>query len=147
MNEKQLDRKIEKDVEKIEKDISTLAGDSAARVSGFVSEVGKKAVKAKDDATSWVEHAVSDAGEGIGNFTGKAKETVGDAAVEVKEKVGHGLSQYNTKAQEIADHVPGHFGEKAANYPWVSITIALALGFLLGFLLKLGIENFEFDGE
>lgn len=154
MNEKQLDRKIEKgvntvekDLNKVEKDISSLAGDSAARVSGFVSNVGTAAVKAKDDVTTWVEHAVSDAGEGIGNFTEKAKETVGEAAVEVKDKVGHGLSQYNMKAQELANQVPGQFGQKAANYPWVSMTIALALGLILGFILKPGKRNFDFYTE
>jgi ElaB/YqjD/DUF883 family membrane-anchored ribosome-binding protein len=58
------------------------------------------------------------------------------AAATVKKDVGHGLSQYNAKAQEVANQVPGGFGKKAVRYPWVTISIALAVGFLLGSLLK-----------
>ena len=44
--------------------------------------------------------------------------------------VGQGLSQYNTKIQEVADRVPGDFAKKAAGYPWVTITLSLAAGLL-----------------
>jgi ElaB/YqjD/DUF883 family membrane-anchored ribosome-binding protein len=58
------------------------------------------------------------------------------AAATLKKDVGHGLSQYNAKVQEVADKVPGHFGEMAARYPWVAISLSLAVGLLLGSLLK-----------
>jgi ElaB/YqjD/DUF883 family membrane-anchored ribosome-binding protein len=54
----------------------------------------------------------------------------------VKKGVEHGLSQYNAKAQEVANTVPGTFGKVVAKYPWVSITIGLMVGFLLSSLLK-----------
>ena len=40
--------------------------------------------------------------------------------------------------QAVADQVPGDFAKKAAGYPWVTITVSLALGLLLGGLLKPG---------
>jgi ElaB/YqjD/DUF883 family membrane-anchored ribosome-binding protein len=145
MNQKQLDRKIKRGAAKVQKDISTLAGDSVTRLSGFVDDVGTAADQVKDDVSTWVDDSVSTAGDEIGKFAEKAQETVGDAAAEVRKNVGHGLSQYNKKAQEIADQVPGHFGEKAANYPWVSITIALVVGLILGFLLRPANRNFEWE--
>ena len=147
MNQKQLDKKIKRDAAKVQKDISTLAGDGAKRVSNFVDDVETAAGQVKDDVSSWVEDSVSTAGDEIGKFAEKAQETVGDAAAEVRKNVGHGLSQYNKKAQEIADHIPGHFGEKAANYPWVSITIALLMGLVLGFLLRPANRNSDWEIE
>ncbi len=92
--------------------------------------------KTKDDFTTWVEDSTSQLSEGFEDLTGKARETVVDAAAAVKKDVGQGLSQYNAKAQKVADKVPGDFGVKAVQYPWVAISIALAVGFLLGSLLK-----------
>ena len=69
-------------------------------------------------------------------MTGDAKETVADASATVKKDVGHGLSQYNAKAQEVADQVPGGIGKKVTRYPWVAISIALSFGLLLGVLLN-----------
>ena len=69
-------------------------------------------------------------------MSGDATEAVVGAAATVKKDVGHGLSQYNAKAQEVADKVPGGFGAKTARYPWVAITIALVVGFMLGGFLK-----------
>ena len=110
--------------------------DGAARFSIFEDNVSQATGKAKEDLTTWVEDGVSQLSEGFEKLTGDARETVVGAAATVKEDVGHGLSQYNAKAQEVADKVPGGFGEKAARYPWVAISIALAVGFLLGSLLK-----------
>ena len=107
MNDKQLDNKVRRDVTKVKKDMNTLVGDSVSQMS-----------------------------EGFENLTGDAKETVVGAAAIVKKDVGHGLSQYNAKIQEVADKVPGRFGEMAARYPWVAISLGLAIGLLLGSLLK-----------
>ena len=67
--------------------------------------------------------------------TDDAKESVADAASTVKKDVGHGLSQYNTKAQQVANKIPGDFGKVAARYPWVMVTVALGFGFLFGSML------------
>ena len=65
-----------------------------------------------------------------------AKKTGADTVQTVSKAVGQGLSQYNTKIQEVADRVPGDFAKKVAGYPWGTMTISLAVGLLLGVLLK-----------
>ena len=98
--------------------------------------VRQDAAKFNQDLTTSVEDGFSQLNEGFEKLTSDARETVVSAAALVKKDVGHGLSQYNAKAQEMADKVPGGFGEKAARYPWVTLSIALGVGFLVGSLLK-----------
>jgi ElaB/YqjD/DUF883 family membrane-anchored ribosome-binding protein len=136
MNNQQLENKINHDAEKVKNDISTLVGDSNSRVSRFGDNISQATVKAKEDLTKWVDDGVSQLSEGFGKLKAEAKETVVGTTATVKKEVGHGLSQYNAKAQEVADKVPGGFGEKAAKYPWVAISIALVVGLVLGSLLK-----------
>jgi ElaB/YqjD/DUF883 family membrane-anchored ribosome-binding protein len=136
MNDRQLEKKIRKDAAKVKKDISTLVGDGADRLSRLEDNLSQATGKAKEDLTTWVEDGVSQLSEGFEKLTGDAKETVVGAAAAVKKDVGHGLSQYNAKAQEVADKMPGSFGKKVARYPWVAMSISLAAGFLLGVLLK-----------
>jgi len=136
MNDQQVEKKVRQDAVNVKKDISTLVGDSAARMSRFENSVSQATGKAKEDLTTWVEDNVSQLSEGVEKLTGDVKQTVADTAATVQKDVGHGLSQYNAKAQKVADQVPGSFGKKVARYPWVAISIALTVGFLLGLLLK-----------
>ena len=136
MNDKQLEKKVRQDAAKVKEDISTLVGDSAARMSRFEDNVGQATGKAKEDLTKWVEDGVSQLSKGVDTLTGDVKQTVVDTAATMQKDVGHGLSQYNAKVQKAADKVPGSFGKKVARYPWVAISVALAVGFLLGILLK-----------
>jgi ElaB/YqjD/DUF883 family membrane-anchored ribosome-binding protein len=64
------------------------------------------------------------------------KEMVSGPVKAFNKEMGQGLSQYNTKVQDFADRVPGDFSKKVAKYPWVTITMSLAFGLLLGVLLK-----------
>jgi hypothetical protein len=125
-----------KDAVSVKKDISALLENSAARLTKLEDEVSQAAGKAKEDLTTWVEGGVSQVNEGLEKLSDDARETVVGAATTVKKEVGHGLSQYNTKAQEFADKVPGGFGMKTARYPWVVISIALLFGIVLGMMLK-----------
>jgi ElaB/YqjD/DUF883 family membrane-anchored ribosome-binding protein len=136
MNDQQLENKVRHDTAKVKKDIGNLVEDGTAQVSRLKDKVSEAPGKAKEDLTTWVEDGVSELSEGFEKLTGDAKETVVGAVATVKKDVGHGLSQYNAKAQEVADKVPGGFGKKAASYPWVAISIALVVGFILGSLLK-----------
>jgi len=108
-NEQLLDEKFRKDAEKVKKDVTLMVGDSVSRVS---QEFDK-----------------------LANTT---KETVVSAAETVKREVGNGLSQYNEKARDVAEKVPGDIAKKATEYPWVAISIALTVGFLLGSFIKPG---------
>jgi ElaB/YqjD/DUF883 family membrane-anchored ribosome-binding protein len=136
MNDRKLEKKIRQDAAKIKKDLDALVRDSATRFGRFEDDVSQATVKAKDDLTTWMGDGVSQLSEGFEKLTGNTRETLVDAAATLKKDVGHGLSQYNTKAQEVADRVPGSFGKQAARYPWVAITLSLAVGLLLGGLLK-----------
>ncbi len=98
--------------------------------------VRQDAAKFNRDLTTSVEDGFSQLNEGFEKLSNDARETVVSAAELVKKDVGRGLSQYNAKAQEMADKIPGGFGEKAARYPWVTLSIALGVGFLVGSLLK-----------
>jgi ElaB/YqjD/DUF883 family membrane-anchored ribosome-binding protein len=136
MNDQQLEKKVRKDAAKLKKDLSTLMEDSATQLSRYEGSVSQVTGKAKEDMATWVEDSVSQLSEGIEKLTGDARETMVGAAALVKKDVGHGLSQYNAKLQKVADKVPAGLGKKAARYPWVAISIALVVGFLLGILLK-----------
>jgi ElaB/YqjD/DUF883 family membrane-anchored ribosome-binding protein len=136
MNDQKLEKKVHRDAVKVKNDISTLVGDSAVRFSRFGDNLSQATGKAKEDLTTWVADGSSQLSDGFEKLTGEAKDTVVSTAATVKKEVGHGLVQYNAKAQEVADQVPGRLGKKAARYPWVAISIALLVGFLLGSLLS-----------
>lgn len=91
---------------------------------------------AKDDVGTWVEEGVSNIKEGTHQLMDDAKETFDKTTKSIDKNVKHGLSQYNVKAQEFADKVPGGLGDKVIRYPWVAISVSLLIGFVLGILLK-----------
>jgi ElaB/YqjD/DUF883 family membrane-anchored ribosome-binding protein len=114
MNGKQMEKKIERDAEKVKKDINTLLDDGVTQASrGFEKLTG--------DAKK---------------FTGEAKESLANTAASVGKDIGKGLKQYNAKANEIAENVPGDLGKKVSQYPWVAISIGLGIGLLLGGFFK-----------
>ncbi len=107
MNEKQMDKKIQQDSAKIKKDITNLMDDGVTRVT-----------------------------KGFEKLSGEAKESLTSTADSVKKDIGQGLKQYNAKADEFAKSVPGDLAKKVSQYPWVAISIGLAIGLLRGGLLK-----------
>jgi ElaB/YqjD/DUF883 family membrane-anchored ribosome-binding protein len=109
MNDKAFEKKVNRDVDKAKKDIATLGDDGVTGLSRVYEQLA-------DDA----------------------KKTLAVAVETFNKEVGQGLSQYNAKVQEVADRVPGNFVKKAMGYPWVTFTMSLAVGFLLGSLLKPG---------
>ncbi|MBW6467267.1 MAG: hypothetical protein K0B06_12235 [Brevefilum sp.] len=90
---------------------------------------------AKDSVVTWVEEGVSNIKEGTHHLMDDAKETYDKTAKSIDKNVKHGLRQYNVKAQEFADKVPG-VGDTVIRYPWVAITVSLLIGIALGFFLK-----------
>lgn len=104
----------------------------------LVNKVSQDAAKVKKDLNTLVEDGASQLSKGYEKLKGDTRKKVVGAAETVKKDVGDGLSQYNTKAQEVADKVPYGFSEMVARYPWVAISTALVVGFLLGGLLKPG---------
>lgn len=109
MNDAQFEKKVSDDVDKTKKDLMTLGEDG-------ITGVGRRVEQLADDA----------------------RKTIDGALKAFNKEVGHGLRQYNEKVQDVADRVPGDFSKKAAGYPWVTVTLSLVLGLLLGVLLKSG---------
>jgi len=107
MNEKQLEKKIQQGTADIRRDLNEL-----------------------------MENSVSNVTKGFEKLQKDTKETLSDAAESVKKDMGHGFHQYNAKAQEYANKLPGDFVDKVTKYPWVAITVGLGVGLLLGGLLK-----------
>ena len=107
MNDKEFENKVDRDVEQAKNDWATLGEDG-------VTGLTRKFEQLTDDT----------------------KKTVDVAVKNDNKAVGQGLSQYNAKVQDVADRVPGDFAKKVAGYPWVTMTISLAVGLLLGVLLK-----------
>lgn len=109
MNDNAFENKVNRDVDKTKKDLATLGDDG---VTGL-----RRMYETLADNT---------------------KKTVAGATKTFNKEVGQGLSRYNKKVQAVADRVPGNFGKKAAGYPWVTITMSLVFGLLLGAILKPG---------
>lgn len=132
MNDKALGKKVNRDVDQAKKDFATLKDDSAAGLT-----------KMKKDLTTLGDDGVASLNRKFDKLADDTKEMIADALETINKDVGQGLSQYNSKVQDAADRVPGNLGKKAARYPWVAITISLAIGLLLGFLLKPGRQSVE----
>ena len=107
MNDKAFENKVDRDLDNLNKDFAILGDDSLTGLSRMFEQMA-------DDV----------------------KETVADAVEAINQTVGQGLSQYNVKVQDAVDKVPGGLSEKAARYPWVVVTLSLAVGLLLGNVLK-----------
>jgi ElaB/YqjD/DUF883 family membrane-anchored ribosome-binding protein len=109
MSNKTFEQKVIRDIETMKKDLAKLGDDS-------VTGLSRKYEQLADDT----------------------KKKAAGAIQTVTQRVEQGLSQYNAKVQDMADRVPGDFSKKAAGYPWVTVTMSLAFGLLLGALLKPG---------
>jgi ElaB/YqjD/DUF883 family membrane-anchored ribosome-binding protein len=113
MKDKAFENKVNRDVDQAKEDLTTLGEDG-------VTGLTRKYEQLADGAKEKVAVAVKAINKGVGQGL---------------KGVGHGLDQFNAKVQDVADRVPGDLGKKAAGYPWVTITLSLAFGLLLGVLL------------
>ena len=136
MNNRKMNNKVRDDTAAVVNDVSTLAGDTAARFGRFEDDVNQAAGKAKADMTSWAADYLSQMSKGIEKLSVDARDTAVTAAASAKKNIGYGLSQYNSKVQELADKAPGGLSEQAAKYPWVALSITVIIGFLLGMFIR-----------
>jgi ElaB/YqjD/DUF883 family membrane-anchored ribosome-binding protein len=125
MKDKAFEKKVDRDFDQAKKDFTTLTEDN---ITGLAN-IKKDLVTLRDDGVTGLSRKFE-------QLTDATTEMVTDAVKTLNKDVGHGLSEYNAKVQEAADKVPGGFGEKATRYPWVAMSIALAVGILLGNILK-----------
>ena len=136
MTDQQFENEVRHDAANVRKDIGNLVEDGAAQMNRLQDKVSQAPARAKMYLADWVEENVAELSDNFEKLAGDARGTFDSAAATVKQDVGRGLGQYNAKVQGYADRVPGGFAEKAAIYPWVTISIALLVGFMLGNLLK-----------
>ena len=127
MNDKIFEKQVNQDIDQTKKDIASLGEDNVAGLARITK-----------DLTALKDDGVTGLGRKFEQLADEAKEMVSGAVNTLNKDVGHGLNQYNTKVQDVADRFPGGFGKKAAGYPWVTITMSLVFGLLLGILLKPG---------
>ena len=116
MDDKAFENKVNQDIDKAKEDVATL----------------------REDATTLGEDGATGLGRIFDQLTNDTKQMVAVRVKTINQEVGQGLSQYNAKVQEFADRVPGDFAKKAAKFPWVTITMSMAFGLMLGLLLKPG---------
>jgi len=123
MDDKAFENKVNQDIDKAKEDVATLRED--------VATLG-------EDAATLGEDGATGLGRIFDQLADDTKLVVSEGVKTINQEVGQGLSQYNAKVQDFADRVPGDFGKNAAKFPWVTITISLVFGLLLGRLLKPG---------
>ena len=135
MNDQKLDKKVRKDAERVQKELSALAKDGAARLSSFENNAILAAGKAKKELTKQVEGSVSQLSQGFDQATKNATQTISGTSAKLKKDIGHRLSHFVTKAQEVTVEIPKNIDKKASSFPWaIVITIGLAVGFVVGLL-------------
>jgi ElaB/YqjD/DUF883 family membrane-anchored ribosome-binding protein len=132
MKDKTFEKKVDRDIDQMKKDLTSLGENN---VTGLA--------KIKTDLVTLGEDGTTGLNRKFEQLAGDTKEMVTDTLKALNKDVGHGLSQYNEKVQDVADRFPGDFGKKAAGYPWVTISVSLAFGLLLGLLLKPGRKHVE----
>lgn len=102
----------------------------------FENKVNRDFGNTKKELVTLMEDGITGVSRTFENLTDKAKNKMAGAVKSVNQSVGHGMSQYNEKIQDVADRFPGSFGKQAARYPWITATLFMAFGLLLGVLLK-----------
>jgi len=120
--------------------LNTVVDDVKSGYKDLEEKTVKAVTDAKDDVVVWAEDGVSKIKESAHDFAENAKETLHKTSESIDKNVKKGLTQYNAKAQEVADKVPGGLGDNVLRYPWVAISVSLlmgiGLGIGLGILLK-----------
>jgi len=108
MNDKSFEKKVNRDIEQAKKDFAAL----------------------KDDGVTALNRKLQPLAHDV-------KKTVDSAVKTINTAVGNGLDQYNAKVKDVvADIVPKDLGKKTPKFPWVAVSLSLALGLLLGTLFK-----------
>ena len=102
----------------------------------YEKRVAQDAAKAQKNLTSILNNSVNQVESKAEKFAEDARDAYNNTSASVKKEVVHGLGQYNAKAQEYVEMIPGGLAEKVAKYPWVAISIGVAIGVILGGLLK-----------
>ena len=110
--------------------------DGIFRIYRFENKAGQATDRSEEDQTIWVEDGASQLSRGLENIKDSVMEKVVNAVGTMKKSIGYGSDTSNFKAQNIAVHVLSRIRKKAFRYPWVAISTALVVGFLVGSLIR-----------
>lgn len=136
MSTRQIENRIERDTNHLKDDLKDLASDNDVRMKNFGNSVKQSTDQAEKDATRWVGNGISQVSDRMNTLNDEARAAVVQAAAKLKKEANQSLDQYNDNAQQLADKIPGGFGEKVAKYPWVSLSVVLLVGVLLGSMIR-----------
>ena len=89
-----------------------------------------------DQPATWAEDSSAQVQRKLANLKSITLDKVFVATKTMEQEIDHSLNRYNVKVQNLADQVPGDFGRNAARYPWVTISISLAIGLVVGMFLS-----------
>lgn len=118
--------------EKVDKDVTTVFEDG----QNSLQRLAQSADKVKENLTTWAEDSAAQLNQKLTDLKSDAKDKVAVTVRSIEQDVDQGLNDYNGKIQKFADQIPGGFSRKITRYPWVTISISLVIGLLLGFILK-----------
>ncbi len=109
MNRKAFEKRLNRDISRAKKDLAALSDDIIGGLSGRFGRI---------------------------RLTNDQRKSASEAVKSINKSIGQGLNQYNTTVQDVIDRVPGDISKKVTGYPWVTITMTLLLGLLVGGLLR-----------
>lgn len=129
MNDRQLQKKVHKDVEQVKKDVGILMRDSAARI-----HVGNGG--APKDLLMWAQSMVSQLSKDLEKVTDSAVDTVASAATTMKKDLGQQLNKTNSSSRKFMAKTTDNLGKTVSKNPWVVISAILAIGLILGSVVR-----------
>lgn len=129
MNDRQLQKKVRKDVEQVKKDVGILMRDSAARI-----HVGNGG--APKDLLMWAQSMVSQLSKDLEKVTDSAVDTVASAATTMKKDLGQQLNKTNSSSRKFMAKTTDNLGKTVSKNPWVVISAILAIGLILGSVVR-----------
>ena len=100
-----------------------------------LDKISQDTRKVKNDVVELARDSTSRLNHGIERFADEAQETVSTATKSVVKDVGQGLSQYNSKVDDLVAKIPGDINKKASRYPWVAVSMFLVAGLLIGVVI------------
>ncbi len=109
MNRKAFEKRINRDISRTKRDLAALSDDIVSGLSGRFGRI---------------------------RLSNEQRKSASEAVKTLNKSIGEGLNQYNATVQDMVDRVPGDISKKVTGYPWVTITMTLLLGLLVGGILR-----------
>jgi ElaB/YqjD/DUF883 family membrane-anchored ribosome-binding protein len=104
MNDRQFEKKMRQDANKVIKDVHTLLEDGAAQLGRFEERMSQGGKQAKEDLVNWAEESASQMGDGFEKVTGSMAQKVTDhpwVAISVGLAFGFVLGSLLKPARQI----------------------------------------------